>query len=122
MGAADPPGAGEVPADDGVTAGAGEELVAVAEADGDMTAEGVAVGAALAEAGAGLDGATAAVAGVDVIGAEVTGELTEPETAGPECRPGACRAEAAKATPPAADAASSPATRAATASGRACRR
>ena len=100
-------------------------MLAVGDADGDVTAEGVAVGVAAGDdvAGVVVGGVTAAVRevlGVDVLGA--AGEVTCPDTACPECAPGVGCTEAARATPPAADAASSPTSIAAIVSGRASRR
>jgi len=123
VGAADPLGAGEAGAG-AVAAGVGDELaagvgdeLAAGDADGDVTAE-VAAGVAPAE---GVDAVAAAVGGADILGAAV-GEVTCPDTACPECMPGVWCAEAARATPPAADAASSPTTIEAIVSGRASRR
>jgi hypothetical protein len=106
-------------------------MLVVGDADGDITADGVAVevavGADVAGAdvgGADVGGATAVVGevlGADILGAAV-GEVTCPDTACPECIPGVWCAEAARAMPPAADAASSPTSIAAIVSGRASRR
>jgi hypothetical protein len=104
-------------------------VLAVEDAIGDITADGVAVGVAVGVAagddvaGVVAGGATAAVGevlGVDVLG--VVDEVTCLDTDWPECAPGVGCTEAAKATPPAADAASSPTSIAAIVSGRASRR
>ena len=93
-----------------------------------MAADAAAVGIALADAVAcaDMDGVGAAVGdvlGADVAGAEVSGaEVTGPDAARPEWAPGVWCTEAARAIPPAADAASSPATIEAMVSGRASRR
>ena len=116
LGAVDPAAAGEVLAADGETAGAGEE--GVAAADGDAAVDGVAV---VLGVEAGVEEAAAGAAdmlGADVTGAELAGLAIDPDTAWSECMPGARWVEVASATPPAADAASSPVTSAAIASGR----
>jgi hypothetical protein len=119
-GAGDPVGAGEVLAADGETAGAAEEGVAVGAAVGDMAVDGVAVALG---AVAGVEEAAAGAADMlGVAGAELAGDIIRPDTAWSECIPGLWCEDAAQAAPPTADAASSPATIAATASGRARRR
>ena len=122
--------AGDAAAAGGVALGAGDagavgvELGA-ADTGGDMLADGVAAGAELGGAVAAAEVLGAVVAAVwdmlgaaDVCGAEVAGDDVRPDAACPECMPGGWWEEAVKTMPPAAEAARSPTTIDAMASGR----